>query len=238
MKIKIYADGSNLDEMVDLSRTNRLVSGFTTNPSLMRRAGITNYMEFVRSATSQIHAPISFEVFADDLSGMEYQAKVLASFGDNVFVKIPITNTKGESTKELVKTLLNDHIKVNVTAVFTVEQVDDIVPYMCNNTQSILSIFAGRIADTGHDPRTIMRYATMKCYAITKCTMPHNISILWSSCREVYNIYEADKVGCHIITATPDIIRKLQLRDKDLHEYSLETVKMFYNDAKESGYSL
>lgn len=231
MKIEIYADGSDLSEMIKTYRNNKWVSGFTTNPSLMRKAKVDNYENFVKSVTDVItDLSVSFEVFADDLSEMERQARTLASFGKNVFVKIPVTNTKGESTKSLIGRLLNDGIPVNVTAVFTCEQIDELISCMGGNTPAILSIFAGRIADTGVDPKPIVQHALR--------VMPANVKTLWASSREAYNIYEADRIGCHIITVTNDLMSKIKLENKNLTQYSLETVKMFYDDAAASGYSL
>lgn len=226
--MKIYADGSDPDEMVAAIET---VSGFTTNPTLMRKAGITDYESFAKDVISKIPSlPISFEVFADDLDGMESQAQKLASFGDNVYVKIPVTNTKGISTAPLISRLSGQGIKINVTAVFTCQQIDIICEALQYQTPAILSIFAGRIADTGRDPKEYIRYGLHKA--------PQNVEVLWASCREVYNIVEAADVGCHIITVPNSILAKLKLTNKDLTEYSLETVKMFYNDAVRSGFTL
>ena len=231
MNIEIYADGSDITEMVTTYNTKKFVTGFTTNPSLMRKAKVDDYLDFVKKVTEQIQdLPISFEVFADDLSEMKRQAKILAGFGNNIFVKIPVTNTKGESTKTLILDLLNEGIKINVTAVFTEAQIDELVPYMDSQTEAVLSIFAGRIADTGINPSPIVRHA------LTKTTK--NVKVLWASCREVYNIYEADLIGCHIVTASSDLIAKLSLQGKCLTEYSLETVQMFYDDAAKSKYTL
>ena len=231
MNIEIYADGSDLTDMVNVYHHNKFVKGFTTNPTLMRKAKVGNYLEFVRQVTDVIKdLPISFEVFADDFPEMERQAKVLASYGENIFVKIPVTNTKGQSTKQLVKSLLDNNIKVNVTAVFTKEQIDEFCPYLIGKTDVVFSIFSGRIADTGVDPTPIVTHAIQ--------TMPSNVKVLWASCREVYNIYEAERAGCHIVTASSDLIGKLLLQGKDLTDYSLETVKMFYDDARQSQYSL
>lgn len=233
LSIEIYADGSDLKEMVALYNNN-LIAGFTTNPSLMRKAGVTDYVEFVKSVMRTIRTvPVSFEVFEDDLVGMERQARILAGFGDNIFVKIPIINTKGESTSYMIGKLLKDGIKVNVTAVFTIQQIDSLIPYIDSRSDLIISIFAGRIADTGVNPNAVVEYALESV-----CSF-RNVRVLWASCREVYNIYEADKIGCHIITVTSDIIKKFcEFSNKDLDEYSLETVKMFYNDAQKSGYVL
>ena len=231
MKIQIYADGSDLSEMIKTYRDSKWVTGFTTNPTLMRKAKVENYVEFIQGVTDVIKdLSVSFEVFADDLPEMERQARILASYGNNVSVKIPVTNTKGESTKTLIKTLINDGISVNVTAVFTKDQIDELIPYMSSGTSVILSIFAGRIADTGVDPTPIIKYALEKTSS--------NVKVLWASCREVYNIYEADRAGCHIVTVSPDLIAKLSLQDKCLTQYSLDTVQMFYDDAARSKYVL
>jgi transaldolase len=197
----------------------------------MRKAGVVNYTDFLKEITDVIKdVPISFEVFADDIDEMEKQANTIASYGSNIFVKIPVTNTKGESTKFLIKKLLDNNIKVNVTAVMTKKQIKDLIPYLQSRTNVILSVFAGRIADTGIDPKPIMKYAIKN--------ISNNVKVLWASPREVFNIYEADKIGCHIITVTPDLINKLTLQNKNLKDYSLDTVKMFFNDAKASNYSL
>jgi transaldolase len=220
MKIEIYSDGSDKNEMIQTYLNKKNIKGFTTNPSLMIKE-ITDVIKDV---------PISFEVFADDIDEMEKQANTIASYGSNIFVKIPVTNTKGESTKFLIKKLLDNNIKVNVTAVMTKKQIKDLIPYLQSRTNVILSVFAGRIADTGIDPKPIMKYAIKN--------ISNNVKVLWASPREVFNIYEADKIGCHIITVTPDLINKLSLQNKNLKEYSLDTVKMFFNDAKASNYSL
>lgn len=231
MKIEIYADGSDLNEMLSIYQHNKWVSGFTTNPTLMKKANVQNYIEFVKNITEKIKdLPVSFEVFSDDVDEMEKQAKTLSSFGDNVYVKIPVTNTQKLSTKHLINKLLNNGIKVNITAVFTKEQIDELLPFIQSNTNVILSIFAGRIADTGIDPKPIIKYAIN--------SIPGNVKVLWASPREVYNMYEADQLGCHIITVTQDILCKLKLENKNLTEYSLETVKMFYDDALSSNYTL
>lgn len=231
MNIKIFADGSNKKEIFDLYENNPLVKGFTTNPSLMKKAGVTDYVEFIKEITSKIKKlPISFEVFADDNDGMLYQAKKIASYGENIYVKIPITNTKGKTTLNVINSLIKDNIKVNVTAVFTVDQMIELQSVLPDNKNNIVSIFAGRISDTGRDPIPFIcegqRHIGKQC------------ELLWASTRHVYNIYEADRVKCDIITVTPDQIKKLSLQNKDLTEYSLETVKMFFNDACSSGLKL
>lgn len=231
MNIKIFADGSDKREILDLYDTNKLVVGFTTNPSLMKKAGVVDYPGFIKEITEKItDLPISFEVFADDEVGMVKQAEIIASYGSNVNVKIPITNTRGEHTFRVIEKLLNHGVRLNVTAVFTHQQIDDLRHVLPANTNNIVSIFAGRISDTGRNP---VHYVD---YALTQ--LNGQCQILWASTRHVYNIYEAEDAGCHIITVTPDQIKKLSLKDKDLTEYSLETVKMFYDDALSSGFCL
>lgn len=228
MNIKIFADGSNIKEIFDLYENNKLVKGFTTNPSLMKKAGVINYESFIKEVTSKIKdLSISFEVFADDEKEMINQAKKIASFGENIHVKIPITNTKGQYTLNVIESLVRDNVKVNVTAVFTQTQINLLKTVLPNNKDNIVSIFAGRISDTGRNPIPYISYA--QTILKTQC------EILWASTRHVYNIYEADQANCDIITVTPDQIKKLSLKDKDLSEYSLETVKMFYDDATISG---
>jgi transaldolase len=233
--IKIYADGSDPEEMIaahkdDIS-AGIVISGFTTNPTLMRKSGITNYEQFARQVLQQIpDYPISFEVFADEFPEMERQALKLASLGDNVFVKIPITNTKGEKSHRLIRSLLDQQIKINVTAVFNTGQIHEVLPFIDSETSAVLSIFAGRIADTGRDPKPIVKEAL-------NLATP-NMQVLWASCREIYNVYEAANIGCHIITVPNNLLKKLSLRNKDLDDYSLETVKMFYDDAQSSKFIL
>lgn len=228
MNIKIFADGSNIKEIFDLYENNKLVKGFTTNPSLMKKAGVSDYTSFIKDVTSKIKdLSISFEVFADDEKEMIYQAKKIASFGENIHVKIPITNTKGQYTLNVIDSLVKDNVKVNVTAVFTQTQVNLLKTVLPNNKNNIVSVFAGRISDTGRNPVPYITY--------TQTMLKDQCEILWASTRHVYNIYEANQVNCDIITVTPDQIKKLSLKDKDLSEYSLETVKMFYDDAASSG---
>ena len=228
MNIKIFADGSNIKEIFDLYENNKLVKGFTTNPSLMKKAGVTDYESFIKEVTSKIKdLSISFEVFADDEKEMIYQANKIASFSENIHVKIPITNTKGQYTLNVIESLVKDNIKVNVTAVFTQSQINLLKTILPNNKNNIVSIFAGRISDTGRNPIPYITYA--------QTTLKNQCEILWASTRHVYNIYEAEQANCDIITVTPDQIKKLSLKDKDLSEYSLETVQMFYDDATSSG---
>ena len=232
LKIKIFADGANL-EGIKSAIQNPLVSGFTTNPTLMKASGIKDYKSFAFDALKIVeNLPISFEVFSDDLDEMYEQAKEIGSWGKNVNVKIPITNTKGHSCKELVKTLNSENIICNVTAMFTKKHLEDIVS-VCNQDQKIiLSFFAGRIADTGIDPLPFMK-DTVEYVNNNK-----NISILWASPREVLNVVHADQVGCQIITVTNDLLNKLNSFGKDLNQFSLETVQMFYNDALVSGFKI
>jgi len=228
MNIKIFADGSNIKEIFDLYENNKLVKGFTTNPSLMKKAGVTDYESFIKEVTSKIKdLSISFEVFADDEKEMIYQANKIASFSENIHVKIPITNTKGQYTLNVIESLVKDNVKVNVTAVFTQSQINLLKTILPNNKNNIVSIFAGRISDTGRNPIPYITYA--------QTTLKNQCEILWASTRHVYNIYEAEQANCDIITVTPDQIKKLSLKDKDLSEYSLETVQMFYDDATSSG---
>lgn len=231
-KTSIFADGASL-EGIKKAKQNPLIKGFTTNPTLMRSSGVTDYKNFAQEALKIIgDSPISFEVFSDDLDEMYNQAKIIASWGKNISVKIPITNTKGQSTKDLVKSLNSESIICNVTAMFTQKQVEEICANCSVNTEIILSIFAGRIADTGVDPLPIMKQA------VDYTNYSENIKILWASPREVLNIVQASDIGCSIITVTEDLINKISNFNKDLEIFSLETVKMFYNDAQKSGYSI
>jgi transaldolase len=232
MAIKIFADGANLEDMMSVYRSGG-AQGFTTNPTLMRQAGISEYTEFARQALSVIKdLPISFEVFADDLPSMARQAQTIAAWGENVYVKIPVTNTKGVSTAPLINELSWKGVKLNVTAIMALEQVAEVVAALSVETPAIVSVFAGRVADTGRDPIQLMTDA------LDICAKNPKIELLWASPREVLNIYQAEDIGCHIITVTPDLLKKLSLRSKDLFEYSLDTVKMFYNDAVTAGFSI
>jgi len=232
MNVKIFADGADKAGMLEMNK-NPLISGFTTNPTLMRKAGITDYKVFALDIIKEIpDKPLSFEVFSDEVEEMYEQAHIIDSWGENVYVKIPVTNTKGESMSELVDLLQAFQIKVNVTAITTLQQVCEIADILGDSkTLSYISIFAGRIADTGVDPLPIMKEAV----EMIKGT---NIELIWASPREVFNVYQAEEIGCDIITCTNDIIKKLPLRGKDLTEYSLDTVKMFYNDANKAGYKI
>ena len=228
--VMIYADGADFETIFNLNN-NDLIHGFTTNPTLMRQAGIKDYEVFAKKVLATvINKPISFEVFADDFDEMHRQAIKIASWGKNVYVKIPITNTKGDSSKELINKLIKKKVKCNVTAIFTKDQVNEILECNINSSDLILSIFAGRIADTGIDPIPLVR----EIVEITKEFK--NIKILWASTREVLNVNHAKQSGCHIITVTPDLIKKFSNLNKDLTVFSRETVKMFFEDAKKSGY--
>ena len=231
--IDIYFDGADLNAMRD-GRKNSLVKGFTTNPSICCAAGVTDYEAFCKEALVIADGlPISFEVFSDEWDEMERQARKIASWGSNVNVKIPVTNTKGESAAKLVRKLSDDGIICNVTAVFTQEQLYDILNHINKNDEIIISIFAGRIADTFIAPRNLISTIMQMTCGLTRP------QFLWASTREVLNIKQAEKCGCDIITVTPDLLKKYEsLKDKNLTEYSLDTVKMFYNDAQKAGYTL
>ena len=232
LNIEIYADGADLNSFMELNSKN-FVKGFTTNPSLMKKSGIQDYSSFAKDLLSKIKdKPISFEVFADDFTSMRSQAKKINSWGRNVFVKIPITNTKGQSTSELVQSLNAENIACNVTAIFTIEQVQSIIDVVDDRTPVILSIFAGRIADSGIDPVPIIE----KAVNLTK--NKKNIKILWASTRELFNIFQANKINCHIITVPNDILKKIDNIGKNQKSFSLETVVDFYNDANAAGYKI
>jgi transaldolase len=215
------------------ARGRGLVSGYTTNPTLMRKAGITDYKQFALQVIAAIpDMPISFEVFSDDFETMEREAREIASWGGDTYVKIPITNTRGESAGPLISKLSKEGFSLNVTAMLTLDQVDTVAAAASPSSRTIVSVFAGRVADTGVDPVPVMTEAVRRLRALPKA------ELLWASPREVLNIAQAEACGCHIITATPDIIAKLPLTGKDLRQYSLETVKMFYDDARAAGYKL
>lgn len=232
MKIKLFADGADAKAMKVLYNQGG-VTGFTTNPSLMRKAGVSNYENFAKEMLADItDLPISFEILSDDIDIMEQEAKKVASWGNNVYVKIPIVNTKGVSTVPLIKKLSAEGLKLNVTAILTLEQVQEVCKVLSNQVDSVVSIFAGRIADTGRDPIPYMEEAVKIASSNSK------IEILWASTREVINIFQAEQCGCHIITVTNDILKKLTMINKDLNELSVETVKMFFNDSRDSGFTL
>jgi transaldolase len=230
MVIKVFADGADIAQMQEAAR-NPKVRGFTTNPSLCRKAGVTNYRAFAQRAVAAFpDQPLSFEVFADDLETMELQARTISSWGDNVYVKIPITNTLGDLATRLITKLAGDGIKVNVTAILCYSQVDAVLDAL-DETPAIVSIFAGRIADTGRNPAGIISHAVKH-----KRLTVHEI--LWASPRQVFDAYIAEGLGCDIITMSPDLIKKLELEGRNLAEYSKETVRQFYDDAKAAGYSI
>jgi len=232
LKVKLFADGADLAGMKEMV-ANPLIKGFTTNPTLMRKAGITDYKAFARDVLNAIpDRPVSFEVFADDFGQMEVQALEIASWGPNVNVKIPVTNTKKEFSGALIERLAKAGAKLNVTAVMTLEQVKQITERLTTKTPAIISVFAGRIADTGRDPMPIMAKAVQILKAKPRA------ELIWASPRELLNVFQADSIGCHIITATNDILKKLSLVGKDLERYSLETVEMFYKDAQAAGYTI
>lgn len=232
LSIKVFADGADLDGIKEMY-ANPEIQGFTTNPTLMRKAGIDDYEAFAKLALEVVtDRPISFEVFADDLVGMEKQARRIASWGSNVNVKIPVTNTKGESTASIVKSLSADGVQLNVTAIMTLDQVRTVGEALHPDTPAIVSVFAGRIADAGIDPIPHMAEALKILSDRPKA------ELLWASPRELFNILQAESIGCHIITVSNDVLKKMSLFGKDLDEFSLETVEMFYRDATSAGYTI
>ena len=232
LRTKIFADGAELAGMVAMYREPH-IKGFTTNPTLMHKAGITDYRAFAKDVLAAIpDRPISFEVFSDEFADMERQAREIATWGEHVYVKIPVTNTRREPAYELVHRLSHAGVKLNVTALMTLEQVQAVVDALKGGAPSNVSVFAGRIADTGRDPVPHMRAA------LDILKAEPNAELIWASPRELLNIFHADQVGCHIITVTHDILGKLALVGKDLGEYSLDTVKMFYNDAVVAGFRI
>lgn len=232
LNVKIYADGADEASMLALYRQPYIL-GFTTNPTLMRQAGIKDYRGFAHSILRSItDRPISFEVFSDDFDEMERQALEIASWGENVFVKIPITNTLSESSCPLIGRLSRAGVKLNITAMMTLDQLHDVLPHLAPEVPSYLSLFAGRIADTGRDPVPIMAEA-VKLLEPTPW-----LELIWASPRELLNIFQANAIGCHIITVTNDVLKKLALVGKDLTDFSLDTVKMFHDDAQKAGYHL
>jgi transaldolase len=232
LHVKIFVDSADLTEMLALSR-RPYVRGFTTNPTLMHKAGVRDYREFGRRAVAAIpDRPISFGVFSDDFAEMEAQAKEIATWGHSVYVKIPVTNTRGEPSYDLVHRLSHAGIRVNVTAVLTLEQVSEAVEALRGGAPSNVSLFAGRIADTGRDPVPIMSDA------VAMLAPAPAIELIWASPRELLNVIQADAIGCHIITATKDILAKIELIGKNLEEFSLDTVKMFHGDARRAGLTL
>ncbi|MCU1245490.1 MAG: transaldolase [Acidobacteria bacterium] len=232
LRIALYADGADVRDMA-AARSSGIVKGFTTNPTLMRKCGVTDYEAFAKEAlVAAAGLPISFEVFADEPQEMERQARKIATWGKAVYVKIPITNTKGVSCVPLIGALASSGVRVNVTAVMTLEQVELVTEALHPETPAIVSVFAGRIADTGRDPVPLMREAAS---IVIERPMAE---LLWASPRELLNVFQADECGCDIITVTSEILKKLAMVGKPLEELSLETVKMFYNDAAAAGYTL
>jgi transaldolase len=232
LKVKLFADGADLATIASLSE-RPYIRGFTTNPSLMRKAGVKNYRAFARDALKLVdERPISFEIFSDETAEMERQAREIATWGPNVYVKIPVTNTRGASMGKLIRRLSGDGIPLNVTAILTLDQVEEVVDCLEPEVPSNVSVFAGRIADTGRDPLPILEAA------LQAMKIRPRSELIWASPRELLNIFQAAQIGCHIITVTNDILNKLALVGKDLNEYSLETVRMFFNDAAAAGYRL
>ncbi|MDR3491450.1 MAG: transaldolase [Gammaproteobacteria bacterium] len=232
LKVKIYADGANKQGMLQMYN-KPWVKGFTTNPTLMHLAGINDYQSFAQDIIKVIHdRSISFEVFSDDFEEMYEQALLISSWGPNVYVKIPVMNTKGDHSYKLISDLANKNVKMNVTALMTLDQVYDVTKALANAPSSYISVFAGRIADTGRDPLPIMQQSL-------EIMKPHpQLELIWASPRELLNIFQADDIGCHIITVTNEILKKLDIVGKDLTEFSLDTVRMFRDDAIKAGFSL
>ncbi len=232
LKIKIFADGADKASMAELAK-DPLIKGFTTNPTLMRKAGVTDYAGFAKEVLAEIaEKPVSFEVFSDDFDEMERQARVIASWAGNVYVKIPVMNTKKQSSAALVKKLADNGVKLNVTAILTLDQVKEVAAALSPDVPAIISVFAGRIADTGVDPVPVMR----ECKAALAGTP--NFELLWASPRELLNIYQAEEIGADIITVTPEVLKKGAMVGLDLGELSYQTVKMFYDDGQKAGYVL
>ena len=234
MKTKIFCDSADYETIKHFNNKN-IVDGFTTNPSLMRLSGAKNYRDYSLKILKVCRKkPISFEVFADDEKSMYKQAKEISTWGKNVYVKIPVTNTRGVGCYNLIKKLSNENIKLNVTAIFTNNQVTKVINSLNMNTKSIISIFAGRIADTGIDPSLLISF----CLKNLKLKKNKKCEVLWASTREIYSIIAAEKLGCHIITVPNNILSKINLIGKNLNSYSLETIKDFYKDAKSAGFKI
>lgn len=232
LSIKIFADGADEKGIAELA-ANPLIQGYTTNPTLMRAAGVSDYEAFARRVLQVVtEAPISFEVFADEWDEMERQARKITTWGNNVFVKIPITNTRGESSAGVMHRLAGDGIRLNITGMLTVDQVRTSTECLAGGPQCIISVFAGRVADTGVDPIPLM------CEALDVMRSHGNLELLWASPRELLNIVQADAIGCHIITVTHDLLKKLPIIGRDLADYSLDTVRMFHRDAQAAGFAL
>jgi transaldolase len=232
LKVKVFADGADLKTIADLSR-NPWIKGFTTNPTLMRKAGVTDYHAFALDMLKLVgDRPVSFEVFSDEFEEMEKQALEIASWGKNVYVKIPVTNTRREFAGDLIRRLALAEVQLNITALLTTLQVKDVMSCLSPDTASYVSVFAGRIADTGRDPTPLM------VEAVDLLKTNPKAELIWASPRQLLNIFDADAIGCHVITVTHDILAKLPLAGKDLNEYSLDTVKMFYRDAVAAGFKI
>ena len=232
LKIKIFSDGADLDSIV-AARDQGIAKGFTTNPTLMSRAGITNYLMFAREVLRLVpDLPVSFEVFSDDFDGMRRQASILRDLGENVYVKIPIMNTRRESAVPLIRDLSASGVNLNITAIMTLRQVQAVAEVLHPSSSAFVSVFAGRIADSGRDPLPVMRDSLKALNGLPRA------ELLWASPREIYNIVQADEMGCHIITVTPALLSKAASLGKDLDDFSWETVKMFYDDAVNSGFHL
>ena len=233
LKIKIFLDTANLEIIKNSCNKYPFIKGFTTNPSLMHKEGVRDYEKYCKEALkNSSNLPISFEVFSDDIKQMEEEGRAIHSWGGNSYIKIPITNTKGNTTRDLIKKLTNDGIKINVTAIFTVEQINNIINYFDDKTPAIISVFAGRIADSGIDPIKIMS----ECSKII--STKKNLELLWASSREVLNVFQAEESNSHIITIAPEILSKIKFLNKNLNTFSLETVKDFFNDAKTAGFKI
>ncbi len=232
LRVKIFADGADVSDMARLSE-NPLIQGFTTNPTLMRKAGVADYRAFARDVIAAIPAmPISFEVFADDFDAMQRQAEEIGTWGDNVYIKIPITNTRAESAVPLMRRLADQGLKINATAMFTLDHARAVADVLGGGPAAYASVFAGRIADSGRDPVPLMSEA------LDILASAPNIELIWASPREVFDIVRANDMGCHVITVTSDLLAKLSSLGKDLDVFSLETVRMFHDDAQSAGYSL
>ena len=232
LRVKIFADGAELPGMLEMYN-KPYIKGFTTNPTLMRKAGISDYPAFAKQVLQAIpDRPISFEVFSDEFAEMERQAREIASWGSNVYVKVPVTNTKREPAFDLIRRLSADGIKINVTALMTLAQVGAVARALDVATPACVSVFAGRIADTGVDPVPLMTEAVKRLGTVPKA------ELIWASPRELLNVFQADEIGCHIITVTNDILKKLSLVGRDLSEYSLDTLKMFFSDAAQAGFAI
>lgn len=233
LKIKLFMDGADVEGMRSAVARMPHIKGFTTNPTLMRKAGVTDYAGFAREVLAAVDGrPVSFEVFSDDFCEMEREARIIHGWGPNASVKIPVTNTRGESAAPLIRKLAAEGVPLNVTAILTLDQVRDVAEALHEDTPAIVSVFAGRIADAGVDPVPLMTQARRLLDRLPRA------ELLWASPREVLNVVQAEAVGCHIITATKDVLAKLPILGRDLADYSLETVRMFWSDAREAGFRI